>query len=181
MCYLELQQMLRLQPTKVFLVLVAMFSICACVTNEKRLFEDLQTNGFLVCICDDEEGPTGPMVTVKDAESIEMMAEWFRNRPRRSDAIETQILHALQQASVGFLPNVRIETTRFRVSLPMIVDLPVTLETRDKPSDEWDKSSWKARKEDVELTQWMIARTTAEYRSESFRPKIDEWVERNSE
>ena len=164
---------------KVCLLSVAVFSICACVTSVKRLSEDLQTDGFMICICDDEEGAMGPTVTVTDAESAERLAQWFRHRPRASGDLETMIL---QQAFAGvFTTTIRIETTRLRVNLPMFVDLPVELETRTTPSDDWSKNSWKARKEDMELTRWMIARITAEYESEAFHAKIIEWQNRKSQ
>lgn len=162
-----------LQRTKVCVLSVAVLSICACVTTDNRLSEDLQTDGFIVCICDDEEESTGPTVKITDAESIEMFAQWFRHRPRASGDLETMIL---QQAIAGeFTTTIRIETTRLRVNLPMFADLPVELETRAAASDDWSKnSSWKARKEDMELTRWLIGRITAEYKSEAFHGEIIE-------
>ncbi len=68
------------------------------------------------------------------------------------------------------------------MNLPMFVDLPVELETRGTASDDWSKSSsWKARKEDMELTRWLIGRITAEYKSEAFHGKIIEWQNRKSQ
>ncbi len=101
-----------LQRTKVCVLSVAVLSICACVTSDKRLSEDLQTDGFVVCICDDEEEATSPTARITDAESIETFAQWFRHRPQASGDLETMVL---QQAIAGeFTTTIRIETTRLR-------------------------------------------------------------------
>lgn len=169
-----------LQRKKVCVLSVAVLSICACVTSDKRLSEDLQTDGFRVCICDDEEEATGPTVSITDAESAEMFAQWFRDRPRASGELETQFIQQVFSGAFPF-PKIKIETTRLRVVLPVIVDLPVVLERRASPSDDWSKNSWKARKEDIELVRWVSERITAEYKSEAFRAKIVEWENRKSQ
>ena len=169
-----------LQRTKVFVLSVAMLSICSCVTSDKRLSEDLQTDGFIACLCDDEEVPTGPTVSITDPESSEMFAQWFRDRPRASGQLETDLIQQVFAGAFPF-PKVKIETTRLRATLPVIVDLPVVLETRVSTSDDWSKNSWKARDEDIELVRWVSERITAEYKSEAFRDKIVEWQNRESQ
>jgi hypothetical protein len=167
-----------LQRTKICVLLV--LSICACVTSDKRLQEDLQADGFTVCICDDEEEAAGPAVSITDAESVEIFAQWFRDRPRASGELETQFLQQVFAGTFPF-PKVRLETARLRVILPVIADLPVVLETRVSPSDDWSQKSWKARQEDIELVRWVSDRITAEYKSEAFRPEIVEWQNRKSQ
>lgn len=169
-----------LQRTKVCVLSVAVLTICACVTSDKRLSEDLQTDGFIACICDDEEEATGPTVSIADAESSEMFAQWFRGRPRASGQLETELMQQVFAGAFPF-PKVKIETTRLRVTLPVIVDLPVVLETRVSKSDDWSKNSWKAREEDIELVRSVSERITAEYESEAFRHKIVEWQHRKSQ
>jgi hypothetical protein len=169
-----------LQRTKVCVLSVAVLSISSCVTSDKRLSEDLQTDGFIACLCDDEEVPTGPTVSITDPESAEMFAQWFRGRPRASGQWETDLM---QQVFAGVLPfpKVKIETTRLRATLPVIVDLPVVLETRVSTSDDWSKNSWRARDEDIKLVRWVSERITAEYKTEAFRDKIVEWQNRESQ
>lgn len=155
--------------TSVFVLSVAVLSICACATSVKKSSEDFQIDGFTICICDDVEGATGPTVTVTDAESAERLAQWFRHRPRGSVDWDTE---NFQQVFPNlFSTTIRIETTRLRVNLPLLPVSPVVSETRATPSDDWSKTSWIARKEDRELTLWLIERfktsLIAEYEDEA--------------
>ena len=169
-----------LQRTKAFVLSIAVLSISACVTSDKRLSEDLQTDGFIICFCDDEEGVTGPSVTVTDAESVEMFAQWFRNRPRASGQMETEFIQQVFADAFPF-PKVKIETTRLRATLPVFIDLQVVLETRDSTSDDWSKKSWKARDEDIALVRWVSERITTECKTEAFRDEIVERQNRESQ
>jgi hypothetical protein len=153
---------------------VAVFSICACATSAKRLTEDLQTDGFTIRVCSAEEEVAGPSVTVTDAESTERLLQWFRDRPRASNDFETELVLQIVTQSIGkHLPTVRIETNRFCVNLPVIVELPVVLETRATPDDEWNKACWTARNEDLELQQWAMTRVSDEYKLLMERGQID--------
>jgi hypothetical protein len=145
---------------------VAAFSIGACATSARRLSENLQAEGFTICVYDDVEGADGPTVTVTDAESIEKLAQWIRDRPR-AHASGDLVTGIVQQAFADYLgpfpETIRIEATCLRVNLPMFIELPVVLETRATPAAGWSKASWMAREEDVELQQWARARIFAEY------------------
>ena len=150
----------RLRSTSVCALSVLIFSISACMTTSKRLAEDLQTDGFTISLPEEEEGATGPIVTVSDTDSIERLTHWFHRRPHATDDQLTVKLMT-ELFSKWFPGTVRVETSRLRVDLPMALDLPVVLETRDTPANEWSKAVWKARKEDVVLHRWAIDRIKA--------------------
>ena len=165
-----------LRSTSVCALSVLVFSISACTTTSKRLAEDLHSAGFTISLPEDEEGATGQIVTVSDTESVERLAQWFRHRPRATDDqftvfFVTEVFQPTLLGQTGFPGIVRIETTRLRVNLPLFTDLPVVLETRAKPTDEWSKSLWKARNEDMELQRWAIERfktsMISQYRTEA--------------
>ena len=166
----------RLRTTSMCAISVLIFSNSACTTTSKRLAEDLHSAGFTISIPEDEEWVTGPTVTVSDTESTERLAQWFSRRPRATDDqftvfFVTEVFQPTLLGQTGFPGIVRIETTRLRVNLPFFVDLPVVLETRAKPTDEWSKSLWKARNEDMELQRWAIERfktsMISQYRTEA--------------
>ena len=166
----------RLRSTSVCAISVLAFSISACTTTSKRLAEDLHSDGITISIPEDEEGATGPTVTVSDTESTERLTQWFSRRPRATDDeltvfLVTELFQNAVLGQTGFPGTVRIETSRLRVNLPFLADLPVVLETRTKPSDEWSKSLWKARNEDMELQRWAIERfktsMISQYRTEA--------------
>ena len=160
----------RLRTTSMCAISVLIFSISACTTTSKRLAEDLHSAGFTISLPEDEEGATEPIVTVSDTESVERLAQWFSRRPRATDD-ELTVFLVTELFQTGFPGTVRIETSRLRVNLPFFVDLPVVLETRTKPSDEWSKSLWRARNEDMELQRWAIERfktsMISQYRTEA--------------
>src|SRR5580698_4127760 len=70
------RQVRELRRNAVFVLSVAAFLICACVTTTKRLSEDLQKNGFTISYNNGGETATGPTVTVADVESTEETARW---------------------------------------------------------------------------------------------------------
>lgn len=66
--------------------------------------------------------------------------------------IQQVVAHELRKN----VPAVWIETPRFRVTLPLPAVM-VVLETRDTPTDEWSKTTWQVRKEDIEFQLWAIS------------------------
>lgn len=166
-----------LRRTSVGLLAIAVLSISACATIDKRLSENLQTDGFRITLIDEEivHGETGgyswPVATVKEAESIERLTRWFEERPRMSS--DKLAVGFTQELFKGF-PNVtvRIEATYLCVNLPAFPTLPVVLETRTDPSGKWKKSVWLQRKEDMELFQWAADRVAAEFAAEMGVPAV---------